>query len=77
MQEDDEFYFPQALKDIQAGNPLWGKEVFLVPLIKRLTDPSSSDEFISKAPSRNQPLTELPLGKNLTYQRKTEKNNIR
>ena len=38
MQEDNEFDFQQALQDIQAGKPLLGKEGFLTPLIKKLTE---------------------------------------
>ena len=35
MQEDNEFDFQQALKDIQAGKPLLGKEGFLTPFDQR------------------------------------------
>ena len=38
MQEDKEFDFQQALQDIQAGKPLLGREGFLTPLIKKLTE---------------------------------------
>ena len=45
MQEDNEFDFQQALKDIQAGKPLLGKEGFLTPLIKTLTEAALEAEL--------------------------------
>jgi putative transposase len=47
MQEDKEFDFQQALKDIQAGKPLLGKEGFLTPLIKKLTEAALEAELDS------------------------------
>lgn len=47
MQEDNEFDFQQALKDIQAGKPLLGKEGFLTPLIKKLTEAALEAELDS------------------------------
>ena len=37
-QEKANFDFEQALKDLQAGKPLSGKEGILTPLIKSLTE---------------------------------------
>lgn len=47
MQEDNEFDFQQALQDIQSGKPLLGKEGFLTPLIKRLTEAALEAELDS------------------------------
>ena len=42
MEEDKGFDFQQALQEIQAGKPLLGKEGFLTPLIKKLTEAAKS-----------------------------------
>ena len=47
MQEDKEFDFEQALQDLQSGKPLLGKEGFLTPLIKRLTEAALEAELDS------------------------------
>ncbi len=47
MREDNEFDFQQALQDIQSGKPLLGKEGFLTPLIKRLTEAALEAELDS------------------------------
>ncbi len=38
MNKDPDFDFPKALKAIQRGEPLLGKEGILTPLIKNLTE---------------------------------------
>lgn len=43
--QDNEFDFQQALQDIQAGKPLLGKEGFLTPLIKKLTEAALEAEL--------------------------------
>jgi transposase-like protein len=47
MEEDKGFDFQQALKEIQAGKPLLGKEGFLTPLIKKLTEAALEAELDS------------------------------
>ena len=47
MEEGNEFDFQQALKDIQAGKPFLGKEGFLTPLIKKLTEAALEAELDS------------------------------
>ena len=37
-EENNDFDFQKALKAIQAGKPLLGKEGILTPLIKELTE---------------------------------------
>jgi transposase-like protein len=46
-QEDHEFDFSTALKDIQAGKPLLGREGILTPLIKNLTEAALEGELDS------------------------------
>jgi len=46
-QEDNEFDFQAALKAIQAGQPLLGKEGILTPLIKNLTEAALEGELDS------------------------------
>jgi transposase-like protein len=47
MEEDKGFDFQQALQEIQAGKPLLGKEGFLTPLIKKLTEAALEAELDS------------------------------
>ena len=46
-QEDNDFDFQAALKAIQAGKPLLGKEGILTPLIKNLTEAALEGELDS------------------------------
>jgi putative transposase len=46
-QEDNEFDFQDALRAIQAGKPLLGKEGILTPLIKNLTEAALEGELDS------------------------------
>ena len=45
--EDNEFDFQKALKAIQEGKPLLGKEGILTPLIKDLTEAALEGELDS------------------------------
>lgn len=45
--ENQEFDFQQALKDLQAGKPLFGQEGFLTPLVKQLTEAALEGELES------------------------------
>jgi putative transposase len=45
--EDNEFDFQNALKAIQSGKPLLGKEKILTPLIKNLTEAALEGELDS------------------------------
>lgn len=45
--KDKEFDFPDALKAIQSGKPLLGKEGILIPLIKDLTEAALEGELDS------------------------------
>ena len=45
--EDNDFDFQEALKAIQAGKPLLGKEGILTPLIKNLTEAALEGELAS------------------------------
>lgn len=45
--EDNEFDFQDALKAIQSGKPLLGKEGILTPLIKNLTEAALEGELDS------------------------------
>lgn len=44
-QDNSEFDFNQALKDLQSGKPLSGKDGILTPLIKRLTEAALEAEL--------------------------------
>ncbi len=46
-EENSDFDFQKALKDIQAGKPLLGKEGILTPLIKNLTEAALEGELDS------------------------------
>jgi len=46
-QENHNFDFPAALKAIQEGKPLLGKEGILTPLIKNLTEAALEGELDS------------------------------
>ena len=45
--EKQEFDFQQAVKDLQAGKPLFGQEGFLTPLVKSLTEAALEGELES------------------------------
>jgi len=43
----DEFDFDKALKALQSGKPITGKDGFLTPLIKKLTEAALEAELDS------------------------------
>ena len=59
--EEQDFDFQQAVKDLQAGKPLFGQEGFLTPLVKSLTEAALEGEL------------ESHLGKEITPNRRNGK----
>ena len=53
---DIQFDFNQALNDLKAGKPMSGKEGFLTPLIKQLTEAAlqaEQEQHLAEDPSQN------------------------